>query len=128
MRAIRGLLRPGWSEALLLSVFVLVVVGGWIQSWGFAEPPLPPKPFLYDFLAPLPFWPIWMITLVPLALLTSPLRFVGVDVMAAPPWLFLPLSFLYYYLISYFMVLVVRSSRAAIRRMRHGLPSEDAAA
>lgn len=128
MGTVRRLLRPDWRKASVFSGFVIVTLGGWIQTWAFAEPPLPPKPFLYDLLAPLPLWPIWVITLVPLALLTSPLRLVGVDVMTAPAWLFVPLSLLYYYFLSCFLGLVAQSAQCAIRRLERGATSGGAGA
>jgi hypothetical protein len=91
-------LRPEWRRLLLFAILVAIAAGGQIQAWAFSD--LPPKPPLYDLLRPLPIWPIWMLLLMPLALVTWPLRLVGIDVMAGPPWLFLTANLLYFYLLA----------------------------
>jgi hypothetical protein len=91
-------LRPEWRRLLLFAILVAIAAGGQIQAWAFSD--LPPKPPLYDLLRPLPIWPIWMLLLMPLALVTWPLRSVGIDVMAGPPWLFLTANLLYFYLLA----------------------------
>jgi hypothetical protein len=41
-----------------------------------------------------------MFLLIPLALVSLPLRFVGIDVMGGPPWLFITANLIYFYLLS----------------------------
>jgi hypothetical protein len=96
------MLRPDWRTLLLFAVFIAIAVGGRIQAWAFSD--IPPKPPLYDLLRPLPLWPIWMLLLAPLALLTLPLRLFGVDVMHGPHWLFMAANVIYFYLLSCFVV------------------------
>jgi hypothetical protein len=95
---VKQFLKPEWRTLLLFAIFVAIAVGGRIQAWAFSD--LPPKPPLYDLLRPFPIWPIWMSLLMPLALVSLPLRFVGVDVMGGHPWLFLAANLIYFYLLS----------------------------
>jgi len=98
MRTIWQFLKPDWRRALLFGLFAFIAIGGHIQSWAFSD--VPPKPPLYDLLSPLPLWPVWVILLLPLALLSLPLRVVGLDLMAGPFWLFAAANGLYFYLLS----------------------------
>jgi hypothetical protein len=97
-QAVWQFLKPEWRRLVLFALLVVIAVGGKIQAWAFSD--LPPKPPLYDLLRPLPIWPIWMLLLVPLALVTYPLRWVGIDVMGGPPWLFMTANLVYFYLLS----------------------------
>ena len=78
-------------------MFALIAVGGTIQAWAFYG--LPPKPLLYDFLGPFPFWVVWMYLLVPLDVLLRPLKSIGIDVMAGGG-LFIAAHVVYFYLLS----------------------------
>jgi hypothetical protein len=79
-----------------------LVIAGMIQAWVFGDAPA--KPPLYDWLEPLPIWPLWMMLLVPLAVLVWPLRLLGVDVMGGSPWLFMSANLIYFYLLSCLVV------------------------
>ena len=102
MRTILQFLKPDWRRALLFAVFAFITIGGHIQSWAFSD--VPPKPPLYDMLRPFPIWPVWVTLLLPLALLSLPLRAVGLDVMAGSFWLFAAANMLYFYLLSSILV------------------------
>ena len=102
MRTILQFLKPDWRRALLFAVFAFITIGGHIQSWAFSD--VPPKPPLYDLLRPFPIWPIWVILLLPLGLLSLPLRAVGLDLMASSFWLFAAAKGLYFYLLSSILV------------------------
>jgi hypothetical protein len=87
-----------------------IAEGGRIQAWAFSD--VPPKPALYDLLRPFPIWPLWMLLLLPVALVTSPLRAVGIDVMGGPPWLFITANLVYFCLLSCLVVVIVDWARA----------------
>ncbi len=72
MQAVKQVLKPDWRKMLLFAIFAFIAVGGHIQAWAFSD--VPPKPPLYDLLRPLPIWSIWMYLLLPLVLLSLPLR------------------------------------------------------
>jgi hypothetical protein len=86
MQILTQVLKPDWKKCLLFLVFVAIAIGGYIQAWAFTD--MHPKPPLYDWIRPFPIWPIWMLLLIPLAVLVYPLRLLGVDVMGGPSWLF----------------------------------------
>jgi len=102
MQFVLCVLKPDCRKALLFALFAFIAIGGHIQSWAFSD--IPPKPPLYDLLRPLPLWPVWVTLLLPLALLSLPLRVVGLDVMAGPFWLFAAANALYFYLLSCILV------------------------
>ena len=116
MRSIKHFLKPDWRRLILFAIFVAVAVGGSIQAWAFSD--IPPKPPLYDQLRPFPVWPMWMFLLIPLALLALPLKFIGIDLMGGPPWLFITANLIYFYLLSCFGVIVFDWIKT--RRKSHG--------
>lgn len=75
---LKRFLKPDWRKILLFTLFGLIVVGGQIQAWAFDDDPQT-KPPLYDLLSPLPFWFIWVVSMVPLILLSSLGRSIGFD-------------------------------------------------
>lgn len=99
---VRQFLRPEWRRVLLFASLMAIAVGGKIQAWAFSD--VPPKPPLYDLLQPFPIWPVWMFLLMPLALVSWPLRFVGIDIVGGPPWLFITANLIYFYLLSCLVV------------------------
>jgi hypothetical protein len=102
MQSIKQVLRPDWRKALLFAIFTLTAVGGHVQSWAFSD--VPPKPPLYDLLRPFPIWPIWVFLLMPLGLLSLPLRIIGLDIMSGHFWLFVAAQALCFYLLSCLLV------------------------
>jgi hypothetical protein len=95
---LQQLLRPDWRRLVLFAIFVATAVGGKIQAWAFSD--VTPRPPLYDLLRPFPIWPLWMLLLMPLALLALPLRLLGLDVMGGPYWLFMVANIAYFYMLS----------------------------
>jgi hypothetical protein len=95
-------LKPDWRKLLLFALFVLVALGGRIQAWAFSDQP--PKPALYDLLKPLPIWPLWMLLLMPLALVSWPLRLAGIDIMGGPAWLFMASNLVYFYALACLLI------------------------
>jgi hypothetical protein len=78
---------------------------GLTQTWVFSNVVTgAQKPFLYDLLKPIPFWPIWMILLLPLHILSNiivALDGYGADfIMRGPFWLFLLIQIIYFYILS----------------------------
>ena len=114
MQSIKQVLRPDWRKALLFAIFALIAVGGHIQSWAFSD--VPPKPPLYDLLRPLPIWPIWVFLLMPLGVLSLPLRIIGLDVMSGHFWLFVAAQVLYFYLLSCLLAVSFDRCKARIPR------------
>jgi hypothetical protein len=91
-------LRPEWRRLLLFALLTAVAVGGKIQAWAFAD--WGPKPLLYDLLQPFPIWSLWLFLLMPLAVLSVPLRWIGIDMLGGPAWLFIAANLLYFYVLS----------------------------
>lgn len=64
------ILKPGWRKILVFIVFMILMMGGMIQSWVFTDLDdfgYPSPPF-YDLIRPFPFWLAWIFTLIPLAI------------------------------------------------------------
>jgi hypothetical protein len=59
------------GKVLVASGCYLLVWGGFIQAWMFTDG-FAPKPALYDLLTPLPLWPLSILLLLPLAVLSLP--------------------------------------------------------
>jgi hypothetical protein len=115
-RTVKRVLRPDWRKLLLFAAFVAIAMGGRIQAWAFSD--LPPKPPLYDLLRPFPIWPIWMLLLMPLALVSLPLRLTGVDLMGGPLWLFATANLIYFYLLSCLVILGLDWAKAKLKSGR----------
>jgi len=103
MQTMKEFLKPDWRKVLLFAVFALIAVGGHIQSWAFSD--VPPKPPLYDLLRPFPIWPIWVFLLMPLGVLSLPLRIIGLDIMSGHFWLFVAANAIYFYFLSCLLVI-----------------------
>jgi len=114
MHTMKQVLKPDWWKILLFVIFIAIAIGGKIQAWGFSD--IPPKPPLYDLLRPFPIWITWMSLLAPLALLTSPLKLLGLDIMGGPPWLFIVTNIIYFYLLSCLVVAGYRWIKARFFR------------
>ena len=99
-------LRPDSRTALLFALFSLVALGGFVQASALSGDQLS-KPFVNDLLAPLPVWALWMYLLVPLAILSIPLRLVGLDPLSGPFWFFALANCVYFYLLSCALALCV---------------------
>jgi len=114
MQAVEQVLKPDWRKILLFAIFAFIAVGGHIQSWAFSD--VPPKPPLYDLLRPFPIWPIWTYLLLPLSLLSLPLRIIGLDVMSGHFWLFVAAQALYFYFLSCLLVVSLDHYKARFPR------------
>ena len=110
MQSITQVLRPDWRKALLFAVFAFIAAGGHIQSWAFSD--VPPKPPLYDLLRPFPIWPIWVFLLMPLSVLSIPLRIIGLDIMSGHFWLFVAAQALYLFFLACLLVAGFDGSKA----------------
>lgn len=99
---------------MLFSVFISIAVGGQIQAWGFDDDPQT-KPPLYDFLRPYPFWLMWIFSMVPLIIISTPFRTLSqnirLDLMYHLWWIGLVV---YYYVLScsFFYLIDLFKSRA----------------
>lgn len=92
-------LRPNRWKVLLFIVLFLLVIGGYIQSWGFSDG-FRPKPVLYDALQLLPLWSLAMLLLAPLLLLSTPLAPVGLDPTSLGSWYGICTVALYLYIVA----------------------------
>lgn len=92
-------LRPRRSTLALFAALYLLVLGGSMQAWMFTDG-FAPKPLLYDLLAPLPLWPLGVLVLAPLAVLTSPFARAGTDLLSPDSWPGMLAVGLYLYVIS----------------------------
>ncbi|MBG7609348.1 MAG: hypothetical protein IZT55_00640 [Anaerolineae bacterium] len=101
MQTLNRVLRPNREKIILLSLFMAIALGGMIQAWAFSD--VPPKPPLYDFVRPLPIWSIWMFLLIPLAILSSPLKLFGLNVMGGASWVFMTANLIYFYVLACFL-------------------------
>ena len=111
-RGWRHFLRPDWRRGALLALCSIITVGAHIQADGFSDAGSPGA--LAAVLAPLPLWEAWAYLMVPLAVVTRPLAWRGLDVLSWPVWAFAAVSALYFYLLA--CVLVAASS--GLRRAR----------
>ena len=116
MQTLKRVLRPDWMKTVVFVIFVVIAIGGKIQAWAFSD--MLPKPLLYDLLRPFPIWIIWMILLAPLAILTSPLRKIGIDIVGDSSWLFIVTNITYFYLLSCLIVSGSRWIKAKWRSMK----------
>lgn len=93
--------KPNWQKILLFSVFMLIAVGGQIQTWAFDKDPQT-KPPLYDLLKPLPLWLIWAFSIAPLIIIFAPFRSLALNIALDVNWLWWIVQVIYYYTLSCF--------------------------
>ena len=101
---IQYVLRPNRMRLALFSLLALIAVAAHIQAWAFSQ--VGPKPPLYGALAPFPFWAIWVYLVMPLIILSWPLKAIGINVWSGPFWAFIVVNAVYFYLISCVMSMV----------------------
>jgi len=66
-QSIKQFLKPDWRKILIFAVFLFIAFAGSIQSWVFrGKDAGEPKPLFFDLLKPIPFWPIWVLLILPL--------------------------------------------------------------
>jgi len=80
---LRNFLKPDWRKILLLTLFGLLSAGGEIQAWAFSEHDPQTKPPLYDLLRPLPFWLVYVVSILPLVWLSAFFGSIGLDPLKA---------------------------------------------
>ncbi len=59
-------LTPTREKMLFFAIFLIISIGGYIQSYAFSETGA--KPAFYDAIRPVPFWEVWAFLILPLAL------------------------------------------------------------
>lgn len=104
---------PNGKKVFILLIFVFIAYAGGVQAWTFAKAGA--KPFLYDLLAPIPFWVILMYLLLPLSALTAPFRLLGLNIFNSA-WLMYPVSLAYFYVMSCALVWVYDALKTKLRR------------
>ena len=82
-------LAPTREKIIFLIVFLIISIGGYIQSYAFSE--VGAKPIFYDAVRPFPFWEIWAIIILPMAFFSW---------LLADFYLFIVLMLVYLYLLS----------------------------
>lgn len=118
--AIISFLKPDWRKILLFVVFTVIAVGGQIQAWVFDDNPQT-KPPLYDLLRPLPLWFVWIMSMLPLIILSSPLVAIKYWIRFAETGLDVALLWriglvVYYYLLSCLLTNLVDLSKRRFNR------------
>jgi hypothetical protein len=85
MSQLAASLKPDRWKLLLFAGLVLLVLGGSAQSWAFTDG-LHPRPPYDDLLGLLPLWPLAVLLLVPLLIVSMPLLPLGIDLSALKTW------------------------------------------
>ena len=101
--------KPDWKKILVLSLFIGIALGGSIQAWAFSGDEAGiPNPALYDFLAPFPLWPLWMMSTFPLLTIENILYslFGSSYFLQQYSYLYWSIQTIYFYLISCFIILI----------------------
>ncbi|MDH5505802.1 MAG: hypothetical protein OEZ02_01105 [Anaerolineae bacterium] len=101
----------------MVAIFIAIATGGQIQAWAFTE--APPKPPLYDLLRPFPLWSMWLYLLAPLPILFSPLKLLGIDILAGPPWFFYAANIVYFYLLACLLAAAYRGLKTKLTAVRN---------
>jgi hypothetical protein len=82
---------------------VALLVAAYIQAFAFVDDvPGATKPPLYDALLPFDFWVPGMLLILPLAVVSTPLEWLGLSLLSSP--LIWPLQILYLYVLSCLLV------------------------
>ncbi len=107
----RRFLQPGVSKIIFFALFLLIAVGGHLQSEGFSD-----GAGQHVFLPGFPFWEAWMVLLAPYALIAALFRRLGIDIAAfrGAAILFWGAQLIYFYVLACVLVSIV----AALRRKR----------
>jgi hypothetical protein len=103
-------LKPDWRKILVFIGFLIIYVGGSIQSWTFTDLETfgySPPPF-YEIVRLFPFWLVWLVTIAPLVLLASLIGSIlipfignGADfIFNRPVWISVVIYVIYYYCLS----------------------------
>lgn len=97
------LLKPDLCRVLITVLLLAFLIAAYIQAYAFVDDvPGVPKPPLYDLLRPLSFWAPAMMLIMPLALFSLPLRWLGFSPLSMP--LVWPLQATYIYCLSCLLV------------------------
>ena len=94
---------------ILFCLFLVIAYGGYTQSWVFSDKDSGvPKPLLFDFLKPVPFWSLWMILSLPLIIITGFLTMIDITVSAVPQSLlmFIIVDVIYFYFLSKMIIFI----------------------
>jgi len=103
MKSLAALLKPNWRKVLATTLMLAFLAAAYIQSYAFVDDvPGVTKPPLYDLLRPFAFWSSGMLLIMPLALLSTPLQWLGLSPLSSP--LIWPLQVVYVYLLSCLLV------------------------
>ena len=103
---IKEFLKPDKIKIILFILFLIIAYGGHTQAWAFGDKDelKNPKPMLYDFIQPFPFWGVWLFLQLPLLILSQIIVIAfgyGADfIMRGPVWLFVIIQIVYFYLLS----------------------------
>ena len=120
---LRQLLKPDRRKLLLFAMLAVLAVGGVVQGWGFSDGAGPASP-LYDVLRPVPLWPVAVLLLTPLLVLSAPLLAFGLDVSALDSWFSVAALGGYLYGLACLGVTALAEARAPARRADPGVEGQ----
>lgn len=99
----KQLLKPDWRRLVVTALMLALLTAAYIQAFAFVDDvPGATKPPLYDTLLPFGFWVPGMMLILPLALVSAPLGWLGLSPLSSP--LIWPLQIIYLYLLSCLLV------------------------
>lgn len=96
---------PDRHKVVVFGAFIILTLAAGVQSWVFCKE-CAPKPLLFDLLRFFPFWPVAMMTLVPIYAVSSLIALVlgqpadPPPIIQAAPEVQLAAAVIYYYLLS----------------------------
>jgi hypothetical protein len=103
MKTWKQFLKPDWRRLVASTLMLALLVAGYIQAFAFVDDvPNATKPSLYDALLPFDFWVPGVLLILPLAVVSAPLRWLGLSPLSSP-WIW-PVQILYLYLLSYLLL------------------------
>jgi hypothetical protein len=99
MTAGRQFLKPDWRRLVAITLMLALLVAAYIQAFAFVDDvPGATAPPLYDALLPFDFWVPGESLILPLAVVSPPLGWLGLSPLSSP-WIW-PLQIVYLYLLS----------------------------
>jgi len=105
--------RPTRGRLILLAVFLLIAVGGLIQSSEFTSNKSP----LLPVLRPFPLWVTFVYLMIPLVYLTPPLQLLGLSLFGGPTWFTVGSTVLYFYVLACLLATVAWAGRSLVARL-----------
>jgi len=117
METLVALVKPDWRRLLSTLLMLALLAAAFIQAYAFVDDvPGAAAPLLYDLLRPFDFWVPGMMLILPLALLTLPLQWLGLSpLISFSSW---PLQMVYCYVLSSLLIFSHDQLGQSIQRKR----------